>query len=215
VSSDRPGPRREEEGQSPAHGPDVEALRTRMRHALGEHADPRADALVREAEVVVAAEASTWEGSAGRVQAHRVGLGLGAAELGTVSATPHLEDELVRAAAAGIAALEPAGARWTLRHLQLFWLASGRPSPAGYRDGPPPGPITLVDAMVAFLRARGDVDAAARIADGTVQVLETTDPVTVRDAPRELHAAIQACLQALLCGFDGHRSRGSFVGHRA
>jgi hypothetical protein len=161
---------------------------------------------MRRAELVVAAETSTWEGSAGRIEAYRVGLGLDASDLGTVSSAPHMEDELVRAAAAGIAELEPKGARWTLRHLQLFWLESGRPASAGYRDAPPE-PSTLGDAMVAFLRARGDADAAARIPFVGVQVVGASHPVTVRGAAREHRAVMQGCLQALLGGMEGQAVR--------
>jgi hypothetical protein len=174
-----------------------------MLEALGEHADPRTHALLRSAEVVVAPLASTWEGSAGRVRAHAVALGLEAADLGTISGAPHLENELVRSAAAGIAALEPEGSRWTLRHLQLFWLPSGRAPRAGYRDAPPT-PSTLEDAMVAFLLARGDVGAAERAPRVAIDV---RDPVTVHGAAPEDRAALQACLQALLCGFEGHSVR--------
>jgi hypothetical protein len=197
-------------GGGPPPRPEPEPLRARMREALGEHADPRTDGLVRRAEIVVAAETSAWEGSAGRVQAHRVGLGLDAADLGAISGAPHLENALVEAAAAGIAALEPEGARWTLRHLQLFWLPR-RASRAGYRDAPPPPP-SLLDAVAAFLIARGEAGAAEHAAGLEVHVGGGDDAVVVRGAGRAHRAPIQACLQSLLCGFEGRPVHVAWAG---
>ena len=73
-----------------------------MLEALGEHADPRARELVRTAEIRTEPASATWEGSKGRVEAYRVGLGVDAAQLGEAAATPHLTDELVRAAVLGL-----------------------------------------------------------------------------------------------------------------
>ena len=177
-----------------------------MLEALGEHADPRARELVRAAEITARPATATWEGSKGRVHAHRVALGVDAAQLGEVGATPHLTDELVRAAAAAIAQLEPREATWTLSDLVLFWNGSARAIQAVYRDAPPPSG-TLRDAVQAYLHARGETPAATHVAGITIEGDVHSPAVTVRGATRDHRAAIEVCLKALLRGSDAREVR--------
>ncbi len=186
--------------------PSSEALRAHMQGALGVHADPRLPDMIRTAEIIVVPMTSTWEGSAGQVRAHRVGLGLGATELGNVSGAPHLVDALVRAAARAIAELEPAGVRWALGDLRLYWRGSAHAANVGYRDVPPPT-APLANAIAEFLSARGDTEATAWASSLVVDERGPGEPVMVRGAARHHRPGIEACLRVLLAGFDERRVR--------
>jgi hypothetical protein len=163
-----------------------EELRRAALDALGGHADERArDALVHASVTIVGAEG--WDGSAGRVQAHRVTLGVDARTLGGLRAAPAVNDALCAALAAAIAMRQGQ----TLLDLDLRWARGARPSSAGYRDAPPVTPeASLLDALIDYLGAGGE-DALARLLGGATIDVTVPGEVTVR-LPSPAREAVRA-----------------------
>jgi len=71
-----------------------EALRAAAIARVTAHTDPRVVDVLREATFVIEHEVSEWLSSEGRVLAHRVHVGLGAALLGSLRGHPHVVDEV-------------------------------------------------------------------------------------------------------------------------
>lgn len=154
-----------------------EELRRAALATLGEHADERARDALAHASVAVA-EAVGWHGSAGRVDAHRVTLGLDARTLGGLRVAPALADALCAAVAAAIATRPGA----TLLDLELRWAPGARPSSAGYRDAPPEQEASLGHALVEYLEGGGHASLAGLLADAVLDE-PPLGPISIRLAP--------------------------------
>jgi hypothetical protein len=156
----------------------AEELRRAALEALGEHADERARDALAHASVSIVAGAAAWHGSAGAVQGHRVSLGVDARTLGVLRAAPALTDALCAAVAAAIATrpLE------TLLDLRLRWAPGSRASSAGYRDAPPPGEGSILEALVDYLEGSREHDLARLLAGAGVEEGASAE-LTVRLAP--------------------------------
>lgn len=182
--------------------PPPEWLRAEALSALGAHGDPRAlDALVR-ADLSLALDVAGWEGTGGRVRAHRALLGLDAASLGRVCATPAVHDALAAALAAALARYRDEVAH-ALAELCTYWNGTVEGA-AGYRGAAPrvlsrDAPEDLRAALAAFLRAAGD-DALAETAAGLVLAVTPAAArrAVVVKATRAHRAALEAALRALL-----------------
>ena len=123
--------------------------------------------------LTIAPGVSTWEGSEGRVEAHRVTLALDARTLGRVRASHALVDALDAALAKAVAQRRGEA----LVGVELRWARGGSRAVArGYRDGPPVGEGTLREALVAYLEGAGQADLARVVARGEI----ATEPARVR-----------------------------------
>jgi hypothetical protein len=153
-------------------------LRRLALDALGEHSDERArDALIH-ATVTLSETTSRWEGSAGRVEAHHVTLGLDARRLGALRGAPALIDALSAAIATAIASRP----REALLDIVLRWERGTHAAAAGYRSSPPGPEPTLREALAEYLDASGE-PALARALDAAEET-ENRHEVAVR-IPRE------------------------------
>jgi hypothetical protein len=155
-----------------------EDLRRRALEALGEHADERAREALAHADVAVAVGVTSWDGSAGRMEAHGVTLGVDARTLGALRGVPALTDALCAAVAAAIAT-RPGQ---TLHDLHARW-SPGRASAAGYRDAPPASPeVPLEEALADYLAGAGE-QAVARALGGAAVDASVTGEISLRLAP--------------------------------
>ena len=136
-----------------------EELRAVALEILGAHADERAVDALRRGRLVLTHGAARWVGSTGPVQGHRVTLGLDAQSLGQLRAAPATVDSLCAALAAAIAR-RPGE---TLLELSLCWASGASTVSVGYRDAPRP-PVSMREALVAYLDATGERSAARAIA---------------------------------------------------
>ena len=150
-----------------------EELRRVALEALSEYSDPRARDALEQGDVAIDPGVAGWEGSEGRVEAHRVTLSLDAGRLGRVRASHATVDALHAALAKAVAQRKGEA----LQSLELRWARRVEHAVArGYRDGPPEGEGTFGEALAAYLEGAGE-DALARIvARGQV----ATAPARVR-----------------------------------
>jgi hypothetical protein len=124
-----------------------EGLRRAAMLWVAEEARAR-DALDRGA-LFVLPSALEWEGTAGRMRAHVVVLGLSAQLLGRASSTPAVKEELARALSAALAARRQ---NETLADLRVVWLEGSRVG-APYRDATPTGALAQPELDAAALDA--------------------------------------------------------------
>jgi hypothetical protein len=161
-----------------------EELRRAAIEALGEYADPRARDALQQGQLTIAPGVAGWEGSEGRVEAHRVILALDAEQLGRLRASHAVVDALDAALAKAVARRKGE----VLLGVELRWARRGdRAVSRGYRDGPPVGEGTLRDALIAYLDGAGKPTLARIVAQGEV----ATEPTRVRVVlPAELRAQL-------------------------
>jgi hypothetical protein len=178
----------------------IAALRARALEHLGPYADARAREALERGEIVMQRAVARWFGSQGEVEAHCVGLGLDAALLGRLSEPNAVHDALVAALAAAISDVPGE----SLAEFRLFWNGEVRLEPRGYRDG-----SELVEpraAIAAFLRARGQGDAASNVEGTSIRVSQGEGGVTVYARPPLETAAEQAAI-LLFRGFERREVR--------
>jgi hypothetical protein len=143
----------------------AEELRRAAQEALGAHADERAIDALRHCAVSVTPGAARWNASAGPIEAHVVTLALDARRLGRLRAVPAIVDALCAAVAGAIGMR----AGETLLELVLRWDSRAGVVQVGYRDAPVP-PVSLGDALVAYLEGTGEASVGALVANATWQV---------------------------------------------
>jgi hypothetical protein len=164
-----------------------EELRRAAIEVLGAHADERAHDALAHATLTISHGAARWEGSHGPVEGHHVTVGLDAARLGTLRATPALVDALLAAVAAAMAThLGEA-----LLDVRLRWTRISEPTHSAYRDGPPlHGPPTLHEGLVAYLAAAGEAELARVVATGSLA--ETATGGATIELPRAARDALRS-----------------------
>ena len=142
-----------------------EDLRRAALEALSEYADPRVRDALQHGELAVVAGVSGWEASHGRVEAHGVTLSLDAERLGRVRASHAAVDALFAAIAQAVATRRGEA----LHALELHWARRVEHAvPRGYRDEPPGGEVTLMQALVAYLEGAGEAEVAHVVSGGAV-----------------------------------------------
>ncbi|MCA9591096.1 MAG: hypothetical protein KC657_37620 [Myxococcales bacterium] len=179
-----------------------EGLRRAAMLFVAEEARAR-DALERGA-LFVLPSALEWEGTAGRMRAHVVVLGLSAELLGRASSTPAVQEELARALSAALAARRQ---NETLADLRVVWLEGSRVG-APYRDAAPSGALAAPEldmaALDAFLVGAGwrTVREAAEGASLEVSARRVTLELAARRGPEAVRGLFDA-LSALARRPDG------------
>jgi len=131
------------------------------------------------AELAVAWGVERWESSHGAVVGHRVTMLLDASRLGRLRGQPSALDAICAALAAAIAA-RPSE---SMVELTTRWAPDARAATAGYRDAPPP-PVTLKEALVAYLEGAGNTRLARAVALASIERAGMTELI-VRDLPQE------------------------------
>lgn len=205
-----------------------EALRAAALARVTPHTDPRVADVLKQATYAVEHDVSEWQSSEGRVLAHRVHVGLGAALLGSVRGNPHVVDDVTRIISVAMAASttgDRAGEIAFRHDLGAGAPASFASAYRGQQVGPQPSPADsapstdLAALARAYLVAFGDA-AAAEIA-GRATIAVTTrqsrgeDHHDVRltlaaqdaSATPSQHVLLEICLRELLCTHPTSRVR--------
>lgn len=205
-----------------------EVLRAAALARVTPHTDPRVVDLLREATFAIEHEVSEWLSSEGRVLAHRVHVGLGAALLGSLRGHPHMVDEVTRIVS--VAMTESTSGDRAGEIAFRHDLGAGRaPSLASaYRgDQLPPevahavaaGARDLPSLARDYLAAFGDTEVAAMARRAQIQVTteqsrgESHHDVRLTLAPEDAAATtsqvvlLEICLRELLCAHASDRVR--------
>ena len=157
----------------------VEGLRRSALALLAGQPDPLPVDVLAHAELAVAWGVERWESSEGAVVGHGVTMLLDASRLGQLRGHPAALDAICAALAAAIATRP----RESLVELATRWAPDARAARAGYRDAPPP-PVTLKEALVAYLDGAGNPRLARAVARANIERAGVTELI-VRDLPPE------------------------------
>jgi hypothetical protein len=166
-------------------------LRRSALERLGSEADPQVVDLLLRAGLSVAWSVARWDSSAGPVDGHRVCLALDASQLGWLRSHPAAYDSICAALASAIAT-QPGE---SLLDVTTRWAPGAHAAAAGYRDAPP-APVTLKEALVAYLESSGSTLFAAALQDAQVERAGVTDLV-VRGLPDTGSAALSELAHAV------------------
>jgi hypothetical protein len=172
-----------------------EELRRSALALLGGEHDPLPADVLAHAELAVAWAVDRWESSHGAVVGHRVTMLLDARRLGQLRAHPSALDAICAALATAIA-MRP---NESLVELATRWVPDARAATMGYRDAPPP-PVSLKEALVAYLDGAGNARLARAVALANIERAGVTELI-VRDLPsegRSSYSELARAVRALL-----------------
>lgn len=197
-----------------------EGLRAAALARVTPHTDPRVVDVLREANFAIEHEVSEWLSSEGRVLAHRVHVGLGAALLGALRGHPHMVDEVTRILSVAMTECTAGDQAGEIAFRHDLGARRAPSLASAYRGDQMPAELTQAAAAGArdvpslagdYLAAFGDAEVAAMARRSQIHVTtqksrgESHHDVRLTLAPEDTGATtsqvvlLEICLRELLC----------------
>ncbi len=178
----------------------TEDLRRRALDALGRATDPHVREAIRVGHLTIERRITSWEGTAGTHDGHRVTVGLPAGLLGAVRERPALRQEMETAIARAVAETP----HESMVELRLIWSRTTTVTSA-YRGPVGPEGVSFGRALFDFLWGVGEESLAEKL--GTDSTLVTGDGVhqvaVGCSLTPERRARLASLLPVLLEAYEG------------